>query len=88
MFNNNKINIENNSLFNQKNDYKINYINNNDDEIQYMNNNIQINNNINSNRIIQEKNKINNNKRNLFEDLKEIRNKQRTKPVILDLDSL
>ena len=88
LFNNNKINIENNSLFNQKNDYKINYINNNDDEIQYMNNNIQINNNINSNRIIQEKNKINNNKRNLFEDLKEIRNKQRTKPVILDLDSL
>ena len=86
-FNNNKINIENNSLFNQKNDYNINYINNNDDEIQSMNN-IRINNIINSNRIIQEKNKINNNKGNLFEDLKEIRNKQRSKPVILDLDSL
>ena len=88
MFNNNKINVENNLFFNKKNDYFINNNNSNNEQINEINN-IKINNNNNFNKIIQiqEKNK-NNNNGNLFEDLKEIRNKQRTKPVILDLDSL
>ena len=59
------------------NDYEY-IINNNNNNIKKdsLNYNININNNI--------KNQSN----NIFEDLKEIRNKQRSKPVILDLNSL
>ena len=52
----------------------------------YESNNNRINKNNNeSNRINYESNKKN---ENLFEQLKDMRNRQRTKPVILDLDSL
>ena len=67
---------------------------NNNININNINNNNKINienklynEQININKINIEKNK-NNNNNNLFDDLKEIRNKQRSKPVILDLDSL
>ena len=83
-------NIDNeNSLFmnknNNNNDY---YINNNNDVMNSKNNNYNNNMNTNNygfNRINYENNKKN---ENLFDQLKEIRNRQRTKPVILDLDSL
>ena len=67
---------------------------NNNININNINNNNKINienklynEQININKINIKKNK-NNNNNNLFDDLKEIRNKQRSKPVILDLDSL
>ena len=67
---------------------------NNNININNINNNNKINienklynEQININKINIEKNK-NNNNNNLFDDLKEIRNKQRSQPVILDLDSL
>ena len=66
------------------NNININNINNNN-KINIENN--LYNEQININKINIEKNK-NNNNNNLFDDLKEIRNKQRSKPVILDLDSL
>ena len=85
---NNNINNENNLYFN-----KNNIINDND---YYMNidNNMNKKSNINNinDRNNSGFNKINNrnDKKNedLFEELKEMRNRQRTKPVILDLDSL
>ena len=67
------------------NNININNINNNNNKINIENN--LYNEQININKINIEKNK-NNNNNNLFDDLKEIRNKQRSKPVILDLDSL
>ena len=67
------------------NNININNINNNNNKINIENN--LYNEQININKINIEKNK-NNNNNNLFNDLKEIRNKQRSKPVILDLDSL
>ena len=75
-----------NSLFmknksNNNNDYYIN----NDNSIYERNNNRINKNNNESNRINYESNKKN---ENLFEQLKDMRNRQRTKPVILDLDSL
>ena len=89
---NNKIDNENNNYFNDtsENDFYIN----NDDIMNERTNINKINdiNNINNN---SRYNQINNNNirkhidnNNLFDDLKQIRNKQRTKPVILDLDSL
>ena len=68
------------------NNININNINNNNNKINIENN--LYNEQININKINIEKNKNNNNNNNLFDDLKEIRNKQRSKPVILDLDSL
>ena len=95
--NNNKINISNNSyenklLFNNNNIN--NNINNNDNDY-YINNdkimneksNININNR-NNNSFNKSNNKKEKSSENLFEELKEMRNKQRTRPVILDLDSL
>ena len=67
------------------NNININNINNNNNKINIENK--LYNEQININKINIEKNK-NNNNNNLFDDLKEIRNKQRSKPVILDLDSL
>ena len=72
---------ENKNSFNlneskSNNDYEYIINNNNNIKKDSLNNNININNNI--------KNQSN----NIFEDLKEIRNKQRSKPVILDLNSL
>ncbi len=58
------------------NDYEYIINNNNNIKKDLLNNNININNN------------IKNQSHNIFEDLKEIRNKQRSKPVILDLNSL
>ena len=57
------------------NDYEYIINNNNNIKKDSLNNNININN-------------IKNQSNNIFEDLKEIRNKQRSKPVILDLNSL
>ena len=68
------------------NNININNINNNNNNKINIENNLY-NEQININKINIEKNK-NNNNNNLFDDLKEIRNKQRSKPVILDLDSL
>ena len=68
------------------NNININNINNNNNKINIENN--LYNEQININKINIEKNNNNNNNNNLFDDLKEIRNKQRSKPVILDLDSL
>ena len=76
---NNNINKENNIFF-SKNEY-YNYNDNNINDIMNERSNININ-NINNNRIKNNKNE------GLFEELKEMRNRQRTKPVILDLDSL
>jgi len=67
------------------NNININNINNNNNKINIENK--LYNEQININKINIEKNK-NNNNNNLFDDLKEIRNKQRSKPIILDLDSL
>ena len=95
--NSNNINIndldnDNNNYFNKKRE-KDYYINNDDLMNERTNtknvnsaNNVRYN-QINSNQIDHKVNKCNNNS-NLFDELKEIRNKQRTKPVILDLDSL
>ena len=68
------------------NNININNINNNNNNKINIENKLY-NEQININKINIEKNK-NNNNNNLFDDLKEIRNKQRSKPVILDLDSL
>ena len=87
-YNIDNININNNSFFNKNNgnDY---YMNNNDIFNERIDNKINNNiNNINYNRSNNERNKKNKNDENLFEELKEMRNRQRTKPVILDLDSL
>ena len=83
----NLINIssEDSKINNNININNINNINNNNNKINIENN--LYNEQININKINIEKNK-NNNNNNLFDDLKEIRNKQRSKPVILDLDSL
>ena len=90
--NNNQISESNNHFRNNiKNENNL-YFNKSDDNDYYMNNNdimderskINMNNN-DFNRINK---KINKNNDNLFEELKEMRNRQRTKPVILDLDSL
>ena len=85
---NNNINNENNLYFNKSNndDYYMNK-NNKDDDIMNQRSNISINNNIGFNKNYNEK-KENNKNDNLFDELKEIRNRQRSKPVILDLDSL
>ena len=85
---NNNINNENNLYFNKSNndDYYMNK-NNKDDDIMNQRSNTSINNNIGFNKNYIEK-KENNKNDNLFDELKEIRNRQRSKPVILDLDSL
>ena len=87
LISNNNIDNEN-SLFMNKNNNNNDYYINNNDVMNARNNNY--NNNVNTNnygfnRINYENNKKN---ENLFDQLKEIRNRQRTKPVILDLDSL
>jgi hypothetical protein len=90
LLNGNQTFFNNNELSNNKNDYFIN------DDISFRNNLNNINNNINSNNNYINNNNnniniINNNKNrneNIFSDLKGIRNKQRSKPVILDLNSL
>ena len=85
---NNNIDNENNLYFNKSNndDYCMNK-NNKDDDIMNQRSNTSINNNIGFNKNYIEK-KENNKNDNLFDELKEIRNRQRSKPVILDLDSL
>ena len=64
------------------------YLNDSNNNNNYINNNKIENNLLNSNNInfknLNEQKKEN----NIFEDLKEIRNKQRSKPVIIDLNSL
>ena len=81
---NNNINNEKNIFF-SKNEY---YAHNDNNKNGIMNErgNISIN-NISGGGINIEKKKNNKNE-GLFEELKEMRNRQRTKPVILDLDSL
>ncbi len=89
--NKNKNNNNNNDFYENKNDYLLSSsnnnisLNNNTIDSKYFNNNInnQINNYNNNNNI-----NSSNNKNNIFEDLKGIRNKQRSKPVILDLNDL
>ena len=85
---NNNINNENNLYFNKSNndDYYMNK-NNKDDDIMNQRSNTSINNNIGFNKNYNEK-KENKKNDDLFDELKEIRNRQRSKPVILDLDSL
>ena len=96
--------FNNNSLNENKNDYYLNdnisfrnNLNNNNNNISNNNNYINNNNNYNNNNYNNNNynnnniNIINNNKNrndNIFNDLKGIRNKQRSKPVILDLNSL
>ena len=93
-------NNNNNILNDNKNDYYLsdnisfrNNLNNNNNissNNNYINNNNMFNNN-NYNNNNNNINIINNNKNrndNIFSDLKGIRNKQRSKPVILDLNSL
>ena len=75
-----------NSLFMKNKSNNTNDCNIYNDNSIYERNNNRINKNNNeSNRINYENNKKN---ENLFDQLKEMRNRQRTKPVILDLDSL
>ena len=100
--NNNNININNddksinNSSFGSqflninenKNSFNLNESKSNNDYEYIINNN---NNNIKKDSLnynININNNIKNQSNNIFEDLKEIRNKQRSKPVILDLNSL
>ena len=78
------------SQFLNINDNKSNfYFNNNNNNSNFINSNNKLENNILNNNDINFKN-INENKKgnNIFEDLLEIRNKQRSKPIILDLNSL
>ena len=85
MFNNNNLyDNNNNNNNNNKNDYYLNDDNNSnyEDNIDKMIEKNNFNINKNNNKI---NNNINNNN-NIFEDLKGIRNKQRSKPVILDLN--
>ena len=81
---NNNINNEKNIFF-SKNEYYA-HNDNNKNGIMNESGNISIN-NISGGGINIEKKKNNKNE-GLFEELKEMRNRQRTKPVILDLDSL
>ena len=72
-------NINENNIFFSKNEYYTH----NDNNINNERNNI----NIDNKRINVDKKKNDKNE-NLFEELKEMRNRKRTKPVLLDLDSL
>ena len=64
------------------------YLNDSNNNNNYINNNKIENNLLNSNNINFKNLNDQKKENNIFEDLKEIRNKQRSKPVIIDLNSL